>query len=192
MLTITITPRAVLLAAAFTLVGVLGFIATDALGSGMPDSILQGDTDCDGDVDAQDALIGLRFVGGLDVQQSEPCPDVGTLAAIPGPQGPQGSQGPAGPAAENLTAKVLSDGELAGGTAVSASRITVGHYVITFDQDVSGCAAAGGAGFNGQSSVFRTLATTSFNPLNMDSVEVSLWNTNGLSTDSDFSLIVAC
>ncbi len=60
------------------------------------ESIIQGDINCDGVVDGLDALGDLRFVGGLDVEQEEPCPDVGTLAAIPGPQGDQGEQGPPG------------------------------------------------------------------------------------------------
>jgi hypothetical protein len=61
------------------------------------EGILLGDVNCDGAVDAKDALADLRFVGGLEVDQTEPCPDIGTLAAIPGPQGPQGEQGPPGP-----------------------------------------------------------------------------------------------
>jgi hypothetical protein len=97
MLTITITPRAVLLTAAFALASFLAFYATDALGSDTPGSILQGDTNCDGDVDSQDALNELRYIAGLDVDQSEPCPDVGAVAVIPGPQGPQGPQGVQGP-----------------------------------------------------------------------------------------------
>ena len=59
-------------------------------------SILQGDINCDGVVDTHDTLGGLRFLGELDVPQNEPCPDIGTLAAIPGPAGPQGPAGPPG------------------------------------------------------------------------------------------------
>ena len=72
--------------------------AEGALSPGGVTSILQGDLNCDGVVDTHDTLGGLRFVGELDVAQTEPCPDVGTLAAIPGPAGPAGPQGPAGPA----------------------------------------------------------------------------------------------
>ncbi len=70
-----------------------------AIQPGGVESILQGDINCDGVVDAKDALGDLRFVGGLDVEQNDPCPDVGTLAAIPrpaGPPGPAGEQGPPG------------------------------------------------------------------------------------------------
>ena len=72
--------------------------AEGAVSPGGVTSVLQGDINCDGVVDGRDALGDLRFVGGLSVQQDEPCPDVGTLAAIPGPAGPQGAQGPQGPA----------------------------------------------------------------------------------------------
>ena len=41
-----------------------------------------GDVDCDGDVDAVDSLKVLRFVGGLPVGQTEPCPDIGTALTI--------------------------------------------------------------------------------------------------------------
>ena len=71
-----------------------------AVNPGSAEGILQGDLNCDGVVDTHDTLGGLRFLGELDVPQEEPCPDVGTLAAIPGPAGPQGpagSQGPIGP-----------------------------------------------------------------------------------------------
>ena len=71
--------------------------AEGAIGPGGIESILQGDINCDGVVDGHDTLGGLRFLGGLDVQQTEPCPDIGTLAAIPGPAGPQGEPGPPGP-----------------------------------------------------------------------------------------------
>ena len=36
-----------------------------------------GDIDCDGDVDAVDALQILRFVAALPVAQDEPCTNVG-------------------------------------------------------------------------------------------------------------------
>ena len=64
--------------------------------SGEPEEIIQGDVDCDGDVDAVDALKELRHVAALPVAQNDPCPDVGTAAAIPGPTGPPGPPGPPG------------------------------------------------------------------------------------------------
>ena len=70
--------------------------AEGAVNPGGVESILQGDLNCDGIVDTHDTLGGLRFFGGLDVRQNVPCPDVGTLAAIPGPAGPQGPAGPPG------------------------------------------------------------------------------------------------
>ena len=67
------------------------------------DGQLQGDTDCDGDVDAVDGLGVLIDVAALDaLAQQEPCTDVGNLIplgeGVPGPQGEQGVPGPAGPA----------------------------------------------------------------------------------------------
>ena len=46
---------------------------------------LFGDVNCDGSVDALDALAILRFTAGLPpLAQQEPCPDVGAAGAIPG------------------------------------------------------------------------------------------------------------
>ncbi len=64
------------------------------------EGIIQGDVDCGKSVTPVDSLKILRHDAGLSVQQDEPCPDIGTLAAIPGPAGPagpQGEQGPLGP-----------------------------------------------------------------------------------------------
>lgn len=41
-----------------------------------------GDVDCDGDVDSVDSLKELRFVAGLTVSQTEPCPDIGSELTI--------------------------------------------------------------------------------------------------------------
>jgi hypothetical protein len=41
-----------------------------------------GDDDCDGDVDSVDGLKDLRYVAGLPVQQTEPCPDLGSQVGI--------------------------------------------------------------------------------------------------------------
>jgi hypothetical protein len=43
--------------------------------------LMQGDVDCDEDVDSVDALKGLRHVAHLSVQQDEPCPDIETEVA---------------------------------------------------------------------------------------------------------------
>jgi hypothetical protein len=43
---------------------------------------LFGDVDCDGDVDAIDALKILRFVVGLSVSQTKPCPDIGVNPGV--------------------------------------------------------------------------------------------------------------
>ncbi|MEE8369765.1 MAG: hypothetical protein V3S00_03230, partial [Dehalococcoidia bacterium] len=41
-------------------------------------ALTQGDVDCDGDVDSIDALKIQRFIVGLSVTQTEPCPDIGS------------------------------------------------------------------------------------------------------------------
>lgn len=64
--------------------------------AGDPDALIQGDVDCDGAVGPIDALKDLRYDAGLSVAQNEGCPDVGTVAAIPGPQGPPGDPGISG------------------------------------------------------------------------------------------------
>ncbi len=71
--------------------------AEGAISPGGVEGMIQGDVDCRDGVTPVDSLKVLRHDAGLSVQQDEPCPDVGTLAAIPGPAGPQGPQGEAGP-----------------------------------------------------------------------------------------------
>jgi hypothetical protein len=46
--------------------------------------LLWGDVDCDGDVDAVDALKILRHVVRLAVSQEEPCPDIGSTVTVNG------------------------------------------------------------------------------------------------------------
>ena len=70
---------------------------------GDADGQIQGDIDCDGDVDAVDGLAVLIEVVALEpLEQAEPCTDVGDIIPAgegqPGPQGPQGPPGPKGEA----------------------------------------------------------------------------------------------
>jgi hypothetical protein len=39
---------------------------------------IRGDVDCDEDVDSVDALKALRYVAGLSVNQTPPCPAIGS------------------------------------------------------------------------------------------------------------------
>ena len=69
------------------------------------DGQIQGDTDCDGDVDAVDGLgVLVNVVAFEALVQQEPCTDITNLIpagdGVPGPQGPQGEQGPVGPQGE--------------------------------------------------------------------------------------------
>jgi len=147
MLTVTISVRAVifLVIGCATLIGVL--LAPRVLASGAsPDKVYQGDINCDEVVDHFDALGVLQYTAGLDVDQHEPCFGPGSIAAIPGPQGPKGDQGDPGPPAVSYFAAVTPGGSLAYGNATSAIRNGTGNYTVTFDADLSACAAVAGPG----------------------------------------------
>ena len=204
MLRITVTPQAVLLAALVGLAGVFVFYASDALGSD-PDHILQGDTNCDDVIDTQDVLNDLRYIADLTVGPFGGCPQIGTVAAIPGPegpQGPQGPQGPAGPPGTMLFAGVDSTGVLKNGTAISVDT-EVGDsgifYKVTFGSDVSECAAvaangaAAGPGGSGGFSL-NAVPHTVFTGFPDDStVAVAFRDVDsGDFVETGFHLIVAC
>ncbi len=61
-----------------------GDIVIDVLVPGVGTEMVWGDVDCDGDVDAVDALKVLRYVAGLPVLQTEPCPDIGSTVTVDG------------------------------------------------------------------------------------------------------------
>jgi hypothetical protein len=44
----------------------------------LPNTEMQGDVDCTGQVSSVDALKLLRYAAALSVSQNDPCPDVGT------------------------------------------------------------------------------------------------------------------
>jgi len=107
------------------------------------DGQIQGDTDCDGDVDAVDGLGVLVNVVALDaLAQQEPCVDVGDVIplgeGIPGPQGPpgpQGEQGPPGPQGEPGISGLLvvTDESAAGSPPIDSTALAqcpVGKEVI--------------------------------------------------------------
>jgi len=128
-----------------------------SVSNGLPsseDGQIQGDTDCDGDVDAVDGLGVLVNVAALDaLAQQEPCTDVADVIpageGIPGPQGPtgpQGEQGPAGPPGISGVEVVIEQGDdpspaksasaicddgkvvLGGGAQVTGNTIDVALY----------------------------------------------------------------
>ena len=210
MLTITISTRAAALLAAAALAAIaLALYATDAFGSGdVPQEVLQGDINCDGVVDFQDGLGALRHEAGLDVDQNEPCFAPGSVAAIPGPAGPQGEQGlpgpagPAGPPGPTLYAVVNSDGDLQLGSAISATTATGGFgtfYLVTFDRDVTTCAATAANGMAAGSenqggiqlnAVLHAIGTGSPDP---SQVTVAFRDVDsGNFVETGFHLIVAC
>lgn len=56
----------------------LGPLVGDHISLG-PTQALWGDTDCDGDIDAVDALWLLKFVAGFEITQAPGCPEFGEL-----------------------------------------------------------------------------------------------------------------
>jgi hypothetical protein len=94
---------------------------------------------------------------------------------------------------------VKSTGELASGTATSATRFGTGSYFVRFPTAIDSCgAAANSAAFAGfDTSVFRVWAQLSIgfgqgggaDPL---SVGVNLFQSNGSAVDSSFTLVLAC
>jgi hypothetical protein len=169
--------------------------AEGEVGPGGVTSVLQGDINCDGVVNAQDALGDLRYVGGLEVQQTEPCPDVGTLAAIPGPAGPQGEQGlpgEQGPPGLTLFAHVNGDGVLEAGTAVSASKDGTGQFVVTFGQSILECVAVATVGRLGSGSFLIDEHVSASIPGPTDQDVFVRAFAGSAPSDTDFHLIVAC
>jgi len=172
---------------------------------------IQGDTDCDGDVDAVDGLGVLVDVAALEaLGQQEPCVDVGSVIpageGIPGPAGPAGPQGEQGPqggqgapgeqgsSGVSLFANV-SLGTLGGGSALSASRSATGLYTVTFGQDVSACVPVVSLGTaNGGSATSGVVGEANVST-NFPTGQVSLrfrHPATGDEEDTEFHLIVAC
>jgi hypothetical protein len=182
MLTIAISARAVTVAALLTITALAAFYAPHVLGSGdVPGQVVQGDINCDGIVDALDAIGALRHTADLSVEQDQPCFSPGSVAAIPGPPG------------LSLYAQVNAEGALQRGTAIAATSPLNGTYEVTFAEDVSECAAIanpGAVGSGGISYSHTAIATVGI--LGNDRIEVSFANPQGAPIATDFHLIVAC
>jgi hypothetical protein len=119
------------------------------------------------------------------------------------PAGTQGPQGPAGPKGEkgdrgvSLYANVTSAGVLESGTASSASRDAKGSYRVTFDGDISKCAATVTAGATGGGSWYDLAFGTAAVAGGYGSHQIAVWfhakdGVNTILIDTDFHLIVAC
>lgn len=217
MLTITISARttALALASVAALIALLLY-ASDARGSGdVPDQVVLGDINCDNLVNGEDVLGALRYTAGLSVDQVDPCFEPASVVAIPGsagplgpqgpqgpegPEGPQGVQGEQGPAGVNMFANVTAGGSLEGGTAMSAQQTEIGRYIVTFDADVSACAAVANAGFTGVGTAnLLAIANANVGSFGLTSSQVGV-NFNRpapdgagfLATTTDFHVIVVC
>jgi hypothetical protein len=167
--------------------------------SDVPDQVVQGDINCDGIVDAQDALGALRHAGGLPVDQQQPCFAPGAIAAIPGPSGVPGPSGAPGPAGINLFANISASGAVLSGSATGATVIGEGGYLVTFDRDVSSCAALAVAGPTGQgdAATDNAVASVAVGVQDRPPQEVNVFfsvpsNPQLEGRFTDFHLIVAC
>lgn len=178
MLTITIAPRTVLLAALLAIAGFFTLYATDALGSGQS-SVIHGDTDCDSSVNPIDSLKLLRYDAALSVSQEPGCPEIGSVIGINGLH----------------FANIDADGNIVSGDASGVTKPFAHIYRVTFEEDVSQCAAVVTPGTNpGGSDGYYTRAIPStvvgFDSENTVRVGFLTYDNNGVSTD--FHLIVIC
>ena len=222
MVTITISPRALIVGSLLIAAAVTAYFASTAFGSGTEVQHIQGDVNCDLGVDSQDILAELLHAANFEPPQSEPCTDIGDLLpqvegpqGPPGPEGPQGEPGPTGPPGPegpegpqgeigprgprglpgiNLFAVVSADGTLEGGTATSATRTSNGRYNVIFGQDVAGCAGVVSPGVSaGGSVVFHVIGTVSIPALNTGLVSVAFRTAEGSAIpNTEFFLIVVC
>lgn len=182
MLTITISARmvAVLLAGGAALLA-LALYATSAFGSGeTPDQVILGDINCDGLVNAQDAVGAIRHHAGLSVGQQQPCFQPGSVAAIPGPPG--------------IThfAHVTSAGEVEAGTATAASNTSTGTYQVTFPIPITGCVAVASPGSIGGGSYRSDAHAVVLIPGSSDTLTIDFYIPDGTPVNTDFHLILVC
>ena len=123
------------------------------------------------------------------------------LAGPAGPAGPAGAQGPAGPAgasgpkgdsATALWAVVDSAGALSRNKGVGSSqRLGTGDYLVTFNQDITGCsyvASLGGPTTSNTSGEVSPAQRTGV----AAAVEVETYSSAGASADRAFYLAVFC
>jgi len=187
MLTITISARALILAAFLALIAAFGLYATDALAGDPAEPRIQGDVNCDEDVNATDALNSLLHAAALDpAEQTEPCTDIGDV--IPSGEGPPGI---------NLFANVGGDGELESGTAVGVQKVGTGVYEVAFGPDVSACSPGVTLGLTVSGS-FHTAAVAQahvgIGETEPEEVRINIRTAVAPHdlVDSDFHLIVVC
>lgn len=201
MLTITISPRALLIATLLILAALTAFVAHDAF-AGDPDEQIQGDVNCDDGVDSDDILDHLYYAAAFEPLQNEPCTDIGDSFPVGG--GEPGPPRPPGPPGINLFADVTAEGNLINGTATSANRLFEGVYTVTFATDVSDCTGVANTGLSGSGGgSFHQLgiASTSIGTLEQGPSEVRVQINRPIDpyqfpyndfVDSAFHLIVVC
>lgn len=121
----------------------------------------------------------------------------------PGPKGDKGDKGDPGEPAVKLFARLSSTGTVRSGSGVSAvAHGNTGIYNVTFDQDVSGCAAMAGVDGNestGDGAFAANVVVEHGGPgtgIPASEVDVFVFNNVGqgsfVSQDAPLSLIVVC
>jgi hypothetical protein len=118
-------------------------------------------------------------------------------AGSQGPQGPAGPKGDKGDPGISLYANVTEAGVLESGTATAASRTGQGSYVVTFDRDLSKCAAVSSAGATGSGawiwSAWDAVSVAGSSGANKVAITFRGPSAGGSQpVDTDFHLIVAC
>ncbi len=222
MLTITISARAVIIAALLALSAALGLYATDALAGDPEEPRIQGDVNCDGTADDADVLPQLLHAAELPAaDQTEPCTDIGDVIPAgegtqgpPGPQGPQGPPGPPGeqgipgvpgppgipgPAGITYFANVDVDGNLLDGNATDVIPIGDGYHRVRFPVPMIHCAGVVTTGVSDDQSsaplgLFTRVDTGTTAPggVNDNDMIVHISNSSGISVASSYHLIVVC
>jgi hypothetical protein len=106
--------------------------------------------------------------------------------------------GPTGSAGVSLFANIDEDGTLLSGTATASERIGAGHYMVTFDRDVTGCAPVATSGKVPGSEDGVPLATflvhnkDTSNPNNVEVYLLVPYQGTALAESAAFHLVVAC
>jgi hypothetical protein len=121
------------------------------------------------------------------------------LTGPAGPAGPAGAAGPAGPkgdkgdSASGLWAVVDSAGALSRGKGVSSVQklAAAGQYLVTFNQDITGCGYVGSIGGPTTTNTPGEISPAQRTGV-AQAVEVWTFNSAGALTDKPFYLAVFC
>jgi hypothetical protein len=121
--------------------------------------------------------------------------DLGASARIAGPRGRQGPAGPAG-SVSKLWAVVGSNGAaVRSAGVVASSRVAVGQFELTFDQDIVNCtyqANVGAISDISNAAGQQGFAVTGKKSGTVNAVRVNTRSQTGGAADRSFHLVVVC